>query len=119
MKASDGILNDVNNFEKGCCDLSRWGQVVTEAPSVIIDTSTTKFTNGCFRLDSTDGTLRYMRIDNTTNEGIKMRTNQFTWEGWFYINSSNSNIDANYRLWQVGANVTNGCLLYTSDAADE
>jgi len=108
LKASDGILNDVNNFEKGCCDLSRWGQVVTEAPSVIIDTSTTKFANGCFRLDSTDGTLRYMRIDNTTNEGIKMRTEQFTWEGWFYINSSNSNIDANYRLWQVGANVTNG-----------
>ena len=111
LKASDGILNDVNNFEKGCCDLSRWGQVVTEAPSVIIDTSTTKFENGCFRLDSTDGTLRYMRIDNTTNEGIKMRTNAFTWEGWFYISSSNSNINANYRLWQVGANVTNGMFM--------
>ena len=108
LKASDGILNDVNNFEKGCCDLSRWGQVVTEAPSVVIDTSTTKFTNGCFRLDSTDNTLRYMRVKNTTNEGIKMRTNQFTWEGWFYINSSNSNIDANYRLWQVGGNSTGG-----------
>lgn len=111
LKASDGILSDVNNFEKGCCDLSRWGQVVTEAPSVIIDTSTTKFTNGCFRLDSTDGTLRYMRLDNTTNEGIKMRTEQFTWEGWFYINSSNSNINANYRLWQVGANVSNGMFM--------
>ena len=35
LKPSDGILNDVNNFEKGCCDLSRWGQVVTEV-SVII-----------------------------------------------------------------------------------
>ena len=111
LKASDGILSDVNNFEKGCCDLSRWGQVVTEAPSVQIDTSNTKFENGCFRLDSTDGTLRYMRIDNTTNEGIKMRTNAFTWEGWFYISSSNSNINANYRLWQVGANVTNGMFM--------
>ena len=29
-------------------------------------------------------------------------------EGWFYINSSSSNIDLNHRLWQVGANVTNG-----------
>ena len=108
LKASANILNDVNNFEKGCCDLSRWGQVVTEAPSVQIDTSNTKFADGCFRLDSTDGTLRYMRVKNTTNEGIKMRTNAFTWEGWFYINSSNSNIDANYRLWQVGGNSTSG-----------
>ena len=111
LKASEGILGDVNNFEKGCCDLSRWGQVVTEAPSVQIDTSNTKFENGCFRLDSTDGTLRYMRIDSTTNEGIKMRTNAFTWEGWFYINSSNSNINANYRLWQVGANSTGGIFM--------
>ena len=74
LKASDGILNDVNNFEKGCCDLSRWGQMVTEAPSVQIDTTQTKFSDGSFRLDSTDGTQRYMRVKNTTNEGIKMRT---------------------------------------------
>ena len=111
LKASDGILSDVNNFEKGCCDLSRWGQVVTEAPSVEIDTSTTKFSDGCFKVDSTDGTLRYMRVKNTTNEGIKMRTNAFTWEGWFYINSSNSNINANYRLFQVGSNSTGGIFL--------
>ena len=111
LKASAGILGDVNNFEKGCCDLSRWGQVVTEAPSVEIDTSNTKFEDGCFKVDSTDGTLRYMRVDSTTNEGIKMRTNAFTWEGWFYINSSNSNINANYRLWQVGANSTGGMFM--------
>ena len=111
LKASDGILSDVNNFEKGCCDLSRWGQVVTEAPSVEIDTSTTKFPDGCFKVDSTDGTLRYIRVKNTTNEGIKMRTEQFTWEGWFYINSSNSNINANYRLFQVGGNSTGGIFL--------
>ena len=111
LKASANILNDVNNFEKGCCDLSRWGQTVTAAPSVQIDTSTTKFEDGCFKLDSTDGTLRYMQVTNTTNEGIKMRTNQFTWEGWFYINSSNSNINANYRLFQVGANSTSGIFL--------
>jgi len=111
LKASDGILNDVNNFEKGCCDLSRWGQVVTEAPSVQIDTSNTKFENGCFKLDSTDGTLRYMRVDSTSNEGIKMRTNAFTWEGWFYVSSSNANISSNYRLWQVGANSTGGIFM--------
>jgi len=111
LKASATILSDVNNFEKGCCDLSRWGQVVTEAPSVVIDTSTTKFEDGCFKVDSTDGTLRYMRVKNTTNEGIKMRTEAFTWEGWFYINSSNSNINANYRLWQVGANSTGGMFM--------
>jgi len=111
LKASDGILSDVNNFEKGCVDLSRWGQTVTEAPSVQIDTSNTKFADGCFRLDSTDGTLRYMRVSNTTNEGIKMRTEQFTWEGWFYISSSNSNINANYRLFQVGSNSTGGIFL--------
>ena len=52
-----------------------------------------------------------MRVKNTTNEGIKMRTNAFTWEGWFYINSSNSNINANYRLWQVGANSTGGMFM--------
>ena len=111
LKASANILNDVNNFEKGCCDLSRWGQTVTAAPSVQIDTSNTKFEDGCFKVDSTDGTLRYMQVTNTTNEGIKMRTNQFTWEGWFYINSSNSNINANYRLFQVGANSTSGIFL--------
>ena len=108
LKASSNILTDVNNFQKGCCDLSRWGQMVTEAPSVQIDTTQTKFSDGSFRLDSTDGTQRYMRIKNTTNEGIKMRTEQFTWEMWLYINSSNSNIDANYRVWQVGANSTSG-----------
>ena len=111
LKASAGILNDVNNYEKGCVDLSRWGQTVTEAPSVQIDTSNTKFADGCFRLDSTDGTLRYMRVSNTTNEGIKMRTEQFTWEGWFYISSSNSNINANYRIFQVGSNSTGGIFL--------
>ena len=108
LKASEGILGDLNNFQKGCMDLSRWGQTVTEAPSVQIDTSQTKFSDGAFKLDSTDGTQRYMRITNTTNEGIKMRTEQFTWEMWLYINSSNSNIDANYRIWQVGANSTGG-----------
>ena len=108
LKASSNILTDVNNFQKGCCDLSRWGQMVTEAPSVQIDTTQTKFSDGSFRLDSTDGTQRYMRIKNTTNEGIKMRTEQFTWEMWLYINSSNSNIDANYRVWQVGSNSTGG-----------
>ena len=111
LKASAGILGDVNDFAKGCMDLSRWGQMVTEAPSVQIDTSNTKFSDGCFKLDSTDGTLRYLRVKNTTNEGIKMRTNAFTWEGWFYINSSNSNINANYRLWQVGANSTGGMFM--------
>ena len=108
LKASEGILGDLNNFQKGCMDLSRWGQTVTEAPSVQIDTSQTKFSDGAFKLDSTDGTQRYMRITNTTNEGIKMRTEQFTWEMWLYINSSNSNIDINYRIWQVGANSTGG-----------
>ena len=108
LKASEGILGDLNNFQKGCMDLSRWGQTVTEAPSVQIDTTQTKFSDGAFKLDSTDGTQRYMRITNTTNEGIKMRTEQFTWEMWLYINSSNSNIDANYRIWQVGANSTGG-----------
>ena len=108
LKASEGILGDLNNFQKGCMDLSRWGQTVTEAPSVQIDTSQTKFSDGAFKLDSTDGTQRYMRITNTTNEGIKMRTEQFTWEMWLYISSSNSNIDLNYRIWQVGANSTGG-----------
>ena len=108
LKASEGILGDLNNFQKGCMDLSRWGQTVTEAPSVQIDTSQTKFSDGAFKLDSTDGTQRYMRITNTTNEGIKMRTEQFTWEMWLYINSSNSNIDLNYRIWQVGSNSTGG-----------
>ena len=108
LKASEGILGDLNNFQKGCMDLSRWGQTVTEAPSVQIDTTQTKFSDGAFKLDSTDGTQRYMRITNTTNEGIKMRNEQFTWEMWLYINSSNSNIDANYRIWQVGANSTGG-----------
>ena len=108
LKASEGILGDLNNFQKGCMDLSRWGQTVTEAPSVQIDTTQTKFSNGAFKLDSTDGTQRYMRITNTTNEGIKMRTEQFTWEMWLYISSSNSNIDLNYRIWQVGANSTGG-----------
>ena len=108
LKASEGILGDLNNFQKGCMDLSRWGQTVTEAPSVQIDTTQTKFSDGAFKLDSTDGTQRYMRITNTTNEGIKMRTEQFTWEMWLYINSSNSNIDTNYRIWQVGSNSTGG-----------
>ena len=108
LKASSTILSDLNNDIKGAMDLSKAGQMVSEAPDVNIDTSETKFSDGCFRLDSTDGTLRYMRVKNDNDEGLRFGTGQFTMECWVYINGSNANISNNYRLWQMGQNDTGG-----------
>ena len=108
LKASSNILTDLNDTIKGAMDLSKAGQIVSLAPNVNIDTSTTKFSNGCFRLDSTDSTLRYMKVENDNDEGLRMGTGQFSMECWVYISSSTSNITANYRLWQMGQNDTSG-----------
>ncbi len=114
LKASTNILADITNQPSGgCMDLSRAGQIVTSKPNVTIDTSNTKFEDGCFNLDSSDGTNRYLRIKNLNDDTMMMKQDQFTIEFWLWINSSDTNVNMNARVFQLGTNATNGvCLLY-------
>lgn len=60
-------------------------------------------------LNATDGTPKYCQI--THDSTLIFGTNDFTIDGWVYIRSNDTGINANYRVFQKGANQTNGYAL--------
>ena len=83
-------------------EVSRYGHPITASNASL---TTGKFGTG-IELNASTGVAEYLQVP--FSDGINMGTNDFTMEGWVYINSSNTNINGNYRVFQQGANDTSG-----------
>ena len=83
-------------------EVSRYGQDLVPSQASI---TSGKFGNG-IQLNATTGTAEYLKVEYS--DGIAMGTNDFTMEGWVYISSTDTNLTANYRVFQQGANTTSG-----------
>jgi len=66
-------------------------------------------------LNATDGTPKYCQISHDST--LIFGTNDFTIDGWIYIRGNDTGITPNYRVFQKGANQSNGyALIYNTSS---
>lgn len=87
-------------------EVSRYGHTLESSNASL---TTGKFGNG-IDLNATTGTAEYVKVNYA--DGVNMGTSDFTMEGWVYIRSSDTNIVANFRIFQQGSNTTAGYGLF-------
>ena len=91
-------------FDSGVEDNSRYGQLCTGTRANVTATGS-KFGSSCV-LDSTDNQTHYIEVRK--GPSLTFGTGEFTMEGWVYIDSDDTNVNNNMRVFQCGQNNTSG-----------
>ena len=99
-------------FDSGVEDNSRYGQLCTGTRTNVTSTGS-KFGSSCV-LDSTDNQTHHIEVRKGAS--LTFGTGEFTMEGWVYIDSDDTNVNYNARVFQLGNNDTSGyCFVYNAN----